>query len=320
MSWALARITELDIVAPGLAGIFLRASDERRQVLAAFLAVEGGGRAPDQETADILMTSRHDDLLRRAFINVPTGYRSALGRAGRTIHPKRFYRYLHLVLSARGERQSHDVVQQLSALDPTRLRVLRVLPEALRSSRLVALHRDVAHARETAALYRLLVETGVDADTFAKALKEAETARQLSECWRRWSWRVRFPEPPVAASPTYTPVTEAPELKRLALRFQNCGRRYLADVLEGRHAFAIFDSDAGEAVVHLRHRDDRWWLKDAIGRRNLPISSTLRREVEAHLACHGIETLPRPSAERGKSEVLRAVSNRWEYGDEEGGW
>lgn len=320
MSWALARITELDVIAPGLAGSFLRASDERRQVLAAFLAVEGDRRPPDQEVAQILKRSRHDALLHLAYGDIPIGFRSALGRAGRSIHPKRFYRYLFLVLSTRGEHRSHDVVQQLPTLEPSRLRVLRALPERLRAARLVALHRDVTHARETAELYRLLTDIGADGEALAKALREVDTARQLSECWRRWSWRVRFPEPPVPASPTYAPVTEAAELKRLALRFRNCGRRYLADVLEGRHAFAIFCSDAGEAVIHLRRREERWWLKDAIGRRNLPISSALRREVEAHLAHHGVERLPPHKPERGPWDVLREVSNRWEYEDEEVGW
>jgi hypothetical protein len=81
--WALDSVAELDRHAPGFAGSYLRASDERRQVIAAYLAVapipfDDGHRA--RLSADFLGGADHRAILRAGFGSVPVGLRGALAR------------------------------------------------------------------------------------------------------------------------------------------------------------------------------------------------------------------------------------------------
>lgn len=317
-NWALDRIVELDLTTPGLAGHFLRASDERRHVIAAFLAMVKPNTLDPWSVGDLLMSGRHDAILSAGFDSVPSGYRAALRRTDRTIQPQRFYRYLAVLLSS--ARRADTIVTQQPALTMDRIKIARRLPPQLRSAQFIALHHDIDQAKETTTLFTLLNANGIDAEALAASLTTAETRRQLSACWQRWAERTRFPSPPLAACDRYTPIQDAVALKRLAREYRNCSRQYLTDVLDGDDAFGVYAGKAGEVVVHLRRKEEKWWYKDCHARANRRVRSDVRDEVEAFLEKRGFARFAAKSRANAKWEPLRKALGRWDYGHDEVGW
>ena len=312
-NWALTRIVELDEVHPGLAGHFLRSSDERRQVIAAYLAVPKTDPILPPIEAELLATANHDDILLAAYGSVPVGFRSALARAGRKTHPRRFYRYLHALLASHHARDVIAILAQQPTLDLDRLRVMRTLPSQIRTPRIVAIHRGIDHARQTESLFRLFIENGVDADCLVQAIRASETPGGLSRCWRRAMERLHFPSPPIPASAVYRPIENGGELKVTALGFRNCMRRYLTDVLEGDQAFGVLSTTTQEVIVHLRRRDNVWYFEDCHGRGNRPVAPAVQAKAADFLRSHGIVSYERERTAAGKWEPLREVIARWEF-------
>lgn len=320
-NWALTRVVELDEVRPGLAGHFLRTSDERRQVIAAYLSVPKADPMLPQIEAELLATGSHGDILLAAFGSVPQGFRSALSRAGRQAHPRRFYRYLHALMASRHARDVIAILAQQPTLDLMRLRVMRILPGEIRTPRIVAIHRDIDHARQTVSLFRLFTENGVDADCLAQAIRASETPGALGRCWRRAMEMLNFSAHPVPESAMYRPVRNGGELKATALGFRNCMRRYLTDALEGLHAFAVFSTPEQEVVIQLRRRDDVWYFEDCHGRANRPVVPAAEAAAADFLRNHGIVSYRRETKASGKWEPLRELIVRWDFThDEDVGW
>ena len=321
--WALAMIVELDHFVPGLAGHFLRASDERRQVICAYLAAPRirRGWSAHEEHARLLNHGNHETILAAAYGEVPRGFRSALRRSGNQPHKRWFYRYLHRLLSDPRHGSAAAVVEQLAHIDLHRLRIAVRLPAELRYPKLVATIRDVPHARQTAALFGLFVENGMDGHMLARALREADTPRQISNFWQRWAERTVFPEHPIPASPEYSPIPDATTLKRVAQRYRNCVRRYLTDILDGSDAFAVFTHGNRETIVHLRRKNGCWIVDDVYAPHNGRVAGSTRSAALEYLASHGIREAGRQSSKSSKWQPLRELSRRWEFdGFELEGW
>ncbi len=320
-NWALTRIVELDEVHPGLAGHFLRSSDERRQVIAAYLAVPRADPILPPIEAELLATANHDDILLAAFGSVPVGFRSALARAGRKTHPRRFYRYLHALLASRHARDVIAILAQQPTLDLDRLRVMRALPSQIRTPRIVAFHRDIDHARQTVSLFRLFIENGVDADCLVQAICASEKPGALGRCWRRAMERLHFPSPPIPACAEYRPIENGGELKATALGFRNCMRRYLTDCLEGNRAFGVLSTPVEEVIVHLRRRDDVWHFEDCNTRGNRSVSPAVEATAADFMLGYGITQFVRKREAATKWEPLRELIARWDFThDEDVGW
>ena len=98
----------------------------------------------------------------------------------------------------------------------------------------------------------------------AAALAQAITHDAITDTGRRWSLKVSLPRHPVSASACYTPITTGDELRRVALRYRNCVRSYLPNILEERSAFALFRQGDDEAIVHLVRTGDGWRFDRAL--------------------------------------------------------
>lgn len=92
--WVLDTITAYDSVYPGFAGGYLRASNERRQVIAAFLAVTQVDLEEQCEAAVFLATADHQTILALAFGRRVPGLRRALAKSGAKPHEAEYYRAL----------------------------------------------------------------------------------------------------------------------------------------------------------------------------------------------------------------------------------
>jgi hypothetical protein len=320
-NWVLSRIVALDEVRPGLAGQYLRASDERRHVIAAYFASGTATSFSTRFEANLLASGNHDDILSAAYGSVPNGFRAALSRAGHRAQPGRFYIYLRALLASRQARDVLAVLAQQPTLDLTRLRVMRTLPISIRTPRMVAMHRDTTAARQTTNLFRLMVENGVDAMALAQAIRQVQTPGELARCWRRWVEKLNFPEPPIPARSDYRPILTGRDLKATALIFRNCMRRFLSDALDGRDAFAVFCAPEQEIVVHLRRRDGLWSLEGCHARGNRPVLIGARKAATDFARAHGIMEFERKRSSVGKWEPLREMIARWEFDHEmETGW
>ena len=276
--WALAGIVDLDEHHPGTAGHMLRASPERRQVIAAFLSVERphSDFRSKAETGWFLTQASHSAILRAAFGTVPCGLRGALGRAGDAPHCRRFYRYLHALMSTQDVALT-KIINRLPVLDLARLRILRALPDDLQRENIIASLSSVRDAVDLRAFVAILEGHGVDRSALIAALACTTGRDGIANVAQRWTLKVRFPDAPVPASAAYRPITTGEELRRAALRFRNCMRTYAANIMERRSSFALFQHGGVEAIVHLVAKDGQWQLDRLYSSGIAPIGSKTRR-------------------------------------------
>ena len=144
--WSLDYIVALDAHRPGTAGAFLRASAERRQVVAALISTKPVPADPSDaiELATLMIAGGHRELLSAAFGTVPTGMRGALARTGSQPQPRSFYRTLQHLLSEPSKVHVASAIQQLDTLDLMRLRIAQTLPEDICTATLIKLGDRVA--------------------------------------------------------------------------------------------------------------------------------------------------------------------------------
>lgn len=317
--WALNRIVEMDEHHPGIAGHVLRASAERRQVVAAFLSVSRPHVefSCDDDRGSFLIHATHDAILRAAYGAVPSGLRRALGRAGPTPHPRRFYLYLYALLSSPGQQAFDKIVGRMTAIDLDRLRIARLLPTDLLRDNIISHINSASDARDLRAYVSLLAEHDVDRDALIDAIASAPSRDAITHVARRWTLKARLPDHPVPASSTYRPISTGEELRRTALRYRNCMRMYVVNVLERRSSFALFRHGDQEAVVHLIASEGGWELERLYGHRNGTFGSGFRQEAEAYLRQHHIRLNARSGTKRPLDPLRRMMAHFDPYGDDD---
>ena len=296
--WSLTAISELDLHAPGMAGHFLRASDERRQVMAAYLSTfprrdRDAIRLPNdpsvlRELARRLMAEDHRTLLARAFGDVPEGLRGALRRSGSQPHSPRFYRLLDHILRYQRRPEVGKVIQRLDKIDLTRLMIACILPDELLHPRLIATLRDRSEARDVVMSVDLLRKAAVNSEGFKFGLRSLREGGNVREYTAKWLLRCRYAPSPVPTSKRYAPITNGEMLSQKALEYRNCSRSYAADFLEGKAALGEFSTDEESVLVLLKQRHGEWFLDDVYSHRNREVNELARRQVVDHLRLQGI--------------------------------
>jgi hypothetical protein len=305
---------ELDRHCPGVAGSFLRSSDERRQVVASLLAAErlGPSSSPvrlmtDLERARLIATADHQTLLAAGF-GSPRGMRGALRRAGHKPHAARFYSYVYHLLSAPTCDALASTIEQMPRLDMVTLKIIRRLPRDLRSPSLIATIERVETAKDIASLTALMADSGIERSSLVASLRQVRTRRELARLWTRWSLKAVFPTQPLEESPLVKPVLSAAELRRLGLKYHNCAERYVSEALEGRTAFCEFLGQRRGLVVHLRRLEERWVISDIYAARNGQVSRQARDDAIRHFAELGFHERTRRRPEVGGWSALRRLT------------
>lgn len=308
--WALDYVVALDVHWPGIAGEFLRFGPERRQVIATLLATI---RAPSDASdaihiAEFVSRAGHKEILAKAFGTVPNGMRGALARSGSEPHPRSFYRMLFHLLSSPEKVRIASVIRQLERIDPLRLRIAQRLPTDICTARLVGILESPRRASDVAKLMHLFSGNGIDRKALAEAVRRVSSPRQFSDLWNRWSQKLSFPDHPVSASDRYTPVRTGAELRRLALRYRNCARRYLTQIMEGETAFAEFVYSGRRGVILLARTNDDWTMDAVFGIDNEMPDPELRSAAMKYLASEGIKIPETSRVSTSDWAVLRRVS------------
>lgn len=285
--WALDRIVEIDLRFPGLAGHYLRASDERRQVIRACLACR---RVDDNEVPDygeFLVRAGHDAILRAAMGVIPCGMRGALARSGSKAHAEGYYRLLQSILSDPETSKIARIVRRLPYLSAEKLEVVQLLPVELRHVRIVTRLDQRLQAVDLISVIDTMQRAGFERRAFIDALL-ATTGESWGKVVARWTLRLPFPANPIPACDAYRPIRSGAELRRVALVYRNCSRRYLSQALAGNSAFGEFTVGSQSVLLHLEKSEGMWAYSSANGYRNGPIDPTLSTLAEAYAARHGI--------------------------------
>lgn len=320
--WALDYVTELDQCSPGFAGMYLRSSNERRQVIAAHLATKLAmpDLATKREAATFLAQSDHCSMLFAAFGSVPSGMRGALRRSGPQPHDENFYRRLHNLLVAPPHAAFVRTLNHLPDIDADRLSIAASLRREVCCANVVNAISGPDEANQVEQVIEMLIQNGADKTALFESIRRVDGAKALRRVWKRWMLRSTFPAHPVPASERYFPVTSAIELRRLALRYQNCAENYVITALDGLDAFAEFVGVKKAMVIHLR-RDagDRWVIEGMFGRLNARPRPEHRAEALGYLSAHGVQAKPRKERRHGQWQMLRRLISTalFDYDDDD---
>jgi hypothetical protein len=181
-----------------------------------------------------------------------------------------------------------QVTRRLQKIDPTRLRIVKLLPEHVLTPTLVSIVASPAMARDVGTMVALLEGKGIDRNALARALASLSSVEQFPGFWERWASKVAFPRHPVPSSDRYVAISDGDSLRSLAKRYRNCARTYLEKALRGDTAFAEFRHPLGYAVVHLVRKGDEWVLEGLFGPSNRTAPPQVRDAAVRHLRGYGI--------------------------------
>ncbi|MXP15825.1 hypothetical protein GRI44_13810 [Altererythrobacter confluentis] len=304
--WSLDLAIEIDRHSIGFLGEFFRASREKRQVIAAYLCAKAPFEDEMERVGDFLRSADHRAILMAAYRDVPTRFRGALRRAGPTVHDLRFYSTLHQLLSVPAHDQIRNCIARLTSLDLTKLHILSILPEPICRANVIAAIKSVDNAQDIIASFHLLVRRGVDHDALAAAICRVRSEKDMVRVWQRWAVKARC-DHPVPASAHYHPVLKGEHLNSLALRYRNCARGYLADLVEGTAAFAEVYLENQNAVVHLKKKNGKWILDGLFGPRNAAPPRRIREFAQKYLAEHDVEIISRGRRKNSEFDSLRRL-------------
>jgi hypothetical protein len=286
--WMLDRIARLDAHHPGVAGHFLRASAERRQVISAYCAAHEFNESTAADTARFLATAGHRAILARAFATVPSGLRGALRRAGVQQQPADLYPLLYKLLANPPHPAVAQTIGQLSEITTDMLKVVQALPEALCTANMVVAARDVKTACTLGKLIPLMVRAGADRDGLVGAVRRVTDRPDLEKVLHRWSLKLTFPSGPIAQSSCYTPIANGMMLKKVGLKYRNCIRTYPADILDRATSFGEFRHNESEVLIEMHRENGIWMFHSAHGYRNRSLNREVREAAEAFCRRHGV--------------------------------
>jgi hypothetical protein len=304
--WLLSRIVQMDAASPksGFAGFMLRASIERRQVVAAFLAATEPTNHANEEVVYILMEGRHSAILRLAYGYVTAGFRSALARCGAQTHERAFYPRLWELLNS-GSQHIVIAIQRAPELDPDRLSIITSLPVDLCDSRINTKINDKAQAADIVLAVDLLERRGLDRADIIEALRRST---KLTDTIKRWSLRMPFPAGPIRACDGYRPITNGLDLAATARRYRNCSRRYFTSLLSAEHAFGEFRHDEQEVLISYDRSQGYWLVEGVYGYRNENLPASVSDAAYAFAARNGVMTRRMTDRSDNAMQALRRLS------------
>ena len=320
--WMLDSIVALDVKLSGFAGSYLRSSDERRQVIASYLAATGSKLQDDAALADVarfLMRAQHRDVLTKAFDTTPNGFRGALRRSGHQPHEPRFYTLLHQMLTTPSHARIVPTINHVESLDLKRLRVIHQLPLEVCNPGIAQALDNIGPASDLAKIVTLLSEAGLDRAAMRAAFDRVETDVGLRKTIKRWALKTILPPHPIPSSDDYQPITTCAGLQETGRRFRNCMAQYLPGALDGFDAFALFKPKLSKRgmIVHLQRLNDIWHIEGLFGQQNTRPDPELRGSGNAYLEGHGIFKRPREKSPTGPWSALERFTSPFMFAGEE---
>ena len=302
--WMLDQIVRLDELKAGFAGYMLRASAERRQVVAAFLATVELDDDAAVEAAEFLSEGGHRAILHLAYDAVPAGFRSALRKSGPQPFDPEFYPRLFRVLT--GDRMHIiNAIMQSSKMSPERLTIIENLPSDLCDIRIIDKIQDVAHATDLTLAIELLQRRKLCRSAIVEALRRSG---KINETIKRWSLRMPFPPGPIPSCIGYTPITDGAQLHAIALKYRNCVRGYLTAAMSGDHAFGELRVGDQDVLISYDRANGMWIAEGVYSRSNLTVHVEVSRAAFNFAGRHGIPDRQTGNRTDAAVEALRRMS------------
>lgn len=309
--WAIDLVVEIDRHCPGICGEFFRMSDERRQVIGAFLAAKPPVEARMAEIGRFLITSSHDAILSAAYEIVPQGFRGALRRSG-VVQKRPYYALLFRLLATPEHNQVTKCVVGLASLDFARLLIIQKLPASICRSNVVGVLNKPSEAGDVVTAMRLLVARGVSEEALAQSIRQVQDASEMCRAFRNALLKANAPTHPIPAVGGYFPIRSVQELYSISREFRNCLRSYATSFVDeaSTHAFAVVRVAAGRSVVHLTREGERWNLEGLYAPGNGCPPSQVRDWVKGYLVSHGVGVEDRYVRKSCEWDSVRRLTER----------
>lgn len=315
-------VLALDLSAPGIAGVFLRAPLQRRHVMAAYLAHFVSPEPLDPEVAgdpdlhaDRLCNLPNRTMLEAAHGGLPAGFTGAVQRSGDEVADFDFYLRLLDVLVARPDSAAAKLLCQMPVISERTLTALELLPPKLHLVPVFAALRTDETLYQLSRIWALFEDNGIATAEARNALQRAARAGNIDKFLTNWPLRLSFPLNPIADSERYTAVTDGFGLRRIALAYRNCARGLLPDMLDGATYLGEYRPLGGRAPVLLRfvRTNEGPVLEDINGYRNREIEPSIEHEVHEFVHTNNISVGP---VRRGKASSWEPLRRQMRIGHE----
>lgn len=279
--------------APALARIWPRphrgffALEPARRHVATLIALRVGQQVASPSLADDLQTWALKRLLTDHMPDAPDGLLEALRKLLAAVEPSRIW-----VLLAQGGYGA-KTLRHASQIDLALVEVLEALPATLRRHRIVRWLPRRANAVLAAAAARQACGDPISLAALAQRLERAASTASLFRMLIEAIGLERLAPPPVPGAPWFVPIASVAAIKSAALRFENCLRSRIPDLLSGECAYYEVLGDEPAVVEIVRDAAGLWTIGEIRGHANAPISPALHRRIREYLTRQGAAGQPR---------------------------
>ncbi|PZU71602.1 MAG: hypothetical protein DI531_15590 [Brevundimonas sp.] len=324
LGWCTTPLVKLDDATSGVLARVLTAAPARRQAIFAALAAQeekvglydAGDDLFPASFAEVIRHGRSNDILRRAFGNVPEGLSGVLAQIGERPLPRsKDYITLHSLLTNEDARAAEALrgagritcrkLEVLNALDP-RWRHAHTLERIDTGGEALMLNQAISFVQS--------LNSRATDEAVAGAIAMMRPTSTLARLLDRFIQRAdQLPPHPIALGDNeLRPLLTMRDVLDAGRRYRNCLRHRLADIAVGRMALAEF---RGECLVELRPLTTGagWLLRDVHIERNRPVPLSLFADVEAKCDEIGIPRINEAGGGDGRSSY-RHFTKELEWG------
>lgn len=312
LGWCTTPLLKLDDTTSGVLARVLTAAPARRQAIFAALAAQeenvglydAGDDLFPASFAEVIRHGRSNDILRRAFGNVPDGLSGVLAQIGERPLPRsKDYILLHDLLADEDARAA-DALRGSGRITCRKLDVLNALDHRWRHANTLERLDTGGEAlmfNQAIGFVQSLNSKATD-EVVAGAIAVMRPASTLARLLDRFLQRAdQLPPHPIASGDNeLRPLLSMRDVLDAGRRYRNCLRHRLADVAAGRMALGEF---RGECLVEFRPltAGAGWLLRDVHIERNRPVPLSLFADVEAKCDEFGIPRINAAGGGDGRS-------------------
>lgn len=312
LGWCTTPLLKLDDTTSGVLARVLTAAPARRQAIFAALAAQeekvglydAGDDLFPASFAEVIRHGRSNDILRRAFGNVPEGLSGVLAQIGERPLPRsKDYILLHDLLADEDARAA-DALRGSGRITCRKLDVLNALDHRWRHANTLERLDTGGEAlmfNQAIGFVQSLNSKATD-EVVAGAIAVMRPASTLARLLDRFLQRAdQLPPHPIASGDNeLRPLLSMRDVLDAGRRYRNCLRHRLADVAAGRMALGEF---RGECLVEFRPltAGAGWLLRDVHIERNRPVPLSLFADVEAKCDEFGIPRINAAGGGDGRS-------------------
>lgn len=268
---------------------YLLASDSRRHIWHAWLAVHGAAKHDAAETYRFFTFAKSRQILTNAFGSCPAGMVSGLGKFGPYARPKHAYIALHKVLSAGGPLANH-ICQSAKVLDDDFVALATAVAMPASNRVIRALLRCKMSPQGMVELLWMIARL-LPIHEEQHLLRCIFQGRQPAAILANLFSLTSFPDPPFAQLGALVPITTAEQLRVIGQRFNNCLRKpgeelaaAVASVLSGQRYFYSWEGENPALLAFARCGSAGWILAEHSGPVNSRVPDPVIEQVEDVLA------------------------------------